>query len=252
MGKGQINTDLIFGYLAFIVFVWYFSGYVGDLFTPFVDYAGFESLEKNALLQRNRVASFVNINNIDKACNVSVQGVYGSQVSYRIKGFNVFEKDELFTYPNNTYGRVLIIRDYASFTILAGTNSTEYNATLIFTLPYGLVRVEGVSNSDMDYYNQSIDDYGNLVFEVGLFTNSSHRISGYTFHTSFKNDKFMVIEDFSNNPSNLFIGSVKSEGSCSEGAESDLVTSYDFFKRIGYGRNEFYGLISIKTWWIDE
>jgi hypothetical protein len=256
MGLGQINIDLIFGYLAFIVFVWYFSGYVGDLFTPFMDYAGFESIEKSALLQRNKVASVINIDNIKDVCNISVADVYGSSISYLIKGFNVFEKDEDFTYPNETDGGVVIVRDHSSFTIMAGTNSTsfekEYNATIVFTLPFTIVRVDELSTSPPDYYNQSIDDYGNLVFEVGLSTNITDKFSGYVFHTGFKTDKFMVVEDFTNDYSTLFVGDVKAEDFCFSGAESEKVTYYNFFKRIGYGDNEFYGLISATTWWLDE
>ncbi|MBR9679187.1 MAG: hypothetical protein GON13_02885 [Nanoarchaeota archaeon] len=249
MVKGQINIDLIFGYLAFILFVWYFSGYMGDLFTPFLDYAKVEALEKKTLLNRNEVASFINVNNIQDVCNLTLEGKYGNEVAYSIRGFNLFKKDYSFFSPDNTAGGLVFVRDYSSFTILAGTNSTDFNSTIQFTIPSTLVRVDGVNNSVFDFYNQSIDDYGNIVFTVGLHASSSDSLVGYSFHTGFKDDAFLMVEIFNNDYSNLWIGEVHAYDSCSSGSENDMLTFHNFFKRIGYGSDEFYALISISTWW---
>lgn len=252
MGRGQINIDLVFGYLAFVIFIWYFSGYMGDLFTPFIDYARIESVEKKVLLNRNEIASFVNVDNIGSVCNITLSGKYGNYVEYLIKGFNLFKKDAGFTYPNQTSGSALIIRDYDSFTVLAGTNSTGFNASLRFTIPYTLVRVDGFDNSVFDYYNYTIDDYGNLVFDVNLHAGSDNKLVGYVFHTGINKPSFLVIEVFSPEYDKLFVGSTGIMGSCFAGSESDKLTYHSFFKRLGYGSDEFYGLISMRTWWFDE
>ena len=252
MGKGQVNIDLVFGYLAFIIFVWYFSGYMGDLFTPFIDYAKVEALEKKTLLNRNEVASFININNVQDVCNLTLAGKYGNKISYSIRGFNLFKKDYSFLFPDNTNGSLVFVRDHDSFTVFAGTNSTDFNATLQFTIPSTLVRVEGVNNSVFDYFNQSIDEYDNVVFNLGLHASSSNKLVGYSFHTGFSDDAFLIIERFDNAYFNLWIGNVRAYDSCSSGSENDLLTFHNFFKKFGYGSDEFYALISISTWWEDE
>jgi len=243
---------MVFGYLAFIIFIWYFSGYISDLFSPFIDYAKLEFLEKKTLLNRNEVASFININNIHDVCNMTLHGKYGNKIEYLIKGFNVFEKDVDYAPPDSTNGSLVFVRDYDSFTVLAGTNSTNFNASIRFTLPFTLVRVDGVNNSVFDYYNWSVDDYGNLAFDVELHAGPGKSVVGYTFHTDFSSDAFLIVERFNHDYSKMWIGDVPAFDYCFSGAENDRLTFHNFFKRVGYGNKKFYALISISTWWNDE
>ncbi len=252
MGKGQINVDLIFGYLAFLIFVWYFTGYMQELFTPFTDYANLQLLSKKSMLNINDIASFVNLNNINDACNISIPGKYGDKVTYTISGFNIYDQDSDYALPSSTNGSVLFIRDYGSFKVLAGTNGPSFNASLYFTIPNTLVKVYGINNSALDSYNESYDSYGNILFSVNLFANSTHNLSGYNFETGINSNAFLIVESFNHDMALLRVGSYPASASCTSGNQTSTITNENFYKRLGYGNNDFYGLINVESWWVNN
>lgn len=259
MGKGQINIDLLFAYLVFTIFVWYFSGFVLDLFTPFLDYSKSTVIEKNSLILRNNLIDVFSVDNAKSSCNISIPSLAGSSVSYTISAFNILSTDELVLFPNMTYGRIVLKRERGNLIVMAGTNETPLNASIRITFPESIVKTESFNITEgTESISYSMDEFSNFLFTVNLSVNSTDRYSAYKILTNLENDSYVIVESIINRSSGknlyeyLYIGDVKAFDSCTSGNETDYKTSFTHYKNLGGGVDDYFSLIECDAWWYLE
>ncbi len=255
MKRAQINLDLLFAYIVFIIFIAYFAGYVLDLFNPFLDYSKSVLVEKNNMVLRNNVITILNLKNANEACNISVPNLSGIEVEYSINTFNMVVNDEQITWPNETKGSILFKREQGSLLVVGGTNSTPINATLVFTMPETGIKYNEINVSAGDSIKYSTDSSNNIIFEVNLSVNSTDRLSGYRIFTSFSDSRYVVVSLARDRTTGqdlfdtIYIGKTKAGGHCREGGETDLKTQFAQYKNLGEESEDFLSFIEVNAWW---
>ncbi|PIO00039.1 hypothetical protein COT72_02625 [archaeon CG10_big_fil_rev_8_21_14_0_10_43_11] len=253
--NGQINIDLLFGYVVFIIFVAYFSGFVLDLFNPFIDYSRVIATEKNNILFRNEVITNLNLKTIGAACNKTVPNLAGSNISYQINALNILGKDDFAVFPNETSGRVVIAREKGDILVMAGTNFTAINTTLIFSIPEAVVGIDELNTSAGDGISYVFDSSNNLVFYVNLSVTQSDPFSAYRILTTITQPTFIIIiglfdrQTGQNQYNLLYIGDVKAQDSCEAGAQTDLKTTFSHYENLGNTIEDYLSYLEASAWW---
>ncbi len=255
MKKAQIiNIDLMMGYLAFIIFVWFFSNYSLELLNPFIDFHKFQINEKNTMILANLMFPSVDLKNFDKVCNITITGNTGNEVTYKIIGFDLFNTDLDYITPNLTEGSIVFVRNFNELAILTGTNSTKLNSSVTITLPETIVRTESTLTETDDSISYNFDVYGNVIIKISSYVNSTDGYDEFKILTGFETSNFAIINSIEDNTTEditnvAYLGALKLSDYCSEGYEKDSTSNMEYFKKLEYNNENLLAQVTIKSWW---
>ncbi len=250
--KAQLDIDLLLAYIVFIAFIVFIIRFSINLLTPYTNTIDFSIHQRNALkVYHNSIPSVFDYNDLYKLCNVNATELNGVKVIYNIKGVKLPAWDDLIEYPNNTDGKIIILRKNENLEILFGSNSTEYNTTLIMVFPqYSNVFIENDSLETQDLISLEKDSFQNDVITINSNVKSND-LDKVMIKTDSKTSPFFVFISgiYGINHNRVFVGSASINGSCSSGGSGYKQELYGNALMNVNGSDTIVELTQ-KTWWI--
>lgn len=246
--KGIINIDLLIAYMLFNLTLIILIEFITNLLTPFSNEIMIIDLEKKTEGFSDIINKKIDIENIELLCNASSHGLVKKQINYTILGFDLPAVDYEYISPQDTQGSITIIRKDKEFSILAGSNSTSYNASLQFIISKN-IGITNISLDNPDNYTKVTDDLGNNVVYINLSFGGSD-IDEMIITTSAQTKDFIIIKVNGFPTNDVFIGNTRVSDSCGNESIGYKKTFFETYGVINNKENNFPIRIDGELAWI--
>jgi hypothetical protein len=256
LSRGQINVDMIISYLAFSIFLLYISHFALNLVNPFISAISFSVRERKFYSWLDSL----NLESISKEgftdlCMLKFDGIDRIKAEYKMLGMKMPARDD-YRLANLSDGELLFLRDGSLLEIQAGSNSSNYNASVVISFPsYVGVSIEHLYLENEDNYTTEINEFDELVIYTSLFINGSERdLDILRIFTSSANPFLLSIHSISfksdgkERLGRVKVGDLKLFSSC--GLEGiGRVSHLERFSVLSYQEKSYPVFLSLHAWW---
>jgi len=245
--KAQINVDLIMSYILFVFFLIFLFQFIINLTIPFSN-SVIKSRENQVMeILRSTIDERMTLSDIADSCIFYHEAIESIKTEFTITGFPLPEDDISYTLPNQTQGSLVFYRDGNKLSIIAGTEYSEKNISILLVFPENthasLSLLTNETNDQVDFVK---DFFGNRLLDLILRINSTDedRINVLT-----ENEGIVVISSLSGiDEEDVYVGTVPLKNNCgvsSGGYSSSLIG----FTSVLKDQKIFPSEYKINVWW---
>ena len=248
MSKAQVNLDIIFGYMTFLILIYYFAGLTVDLYTPFLDKSRTENNLKKNLVLVSLVKVF-DYENFEESCDIFQEGLSGISTNYKILG----QRLDSISLEDSFVKGVSFWRVPGFLKVKGYSNNSPGLASFSLLLPPSVIKVSTVNFTSFDNYVVSKDEQDNNFIEVNLSFSSEDDYKELLISHNVNYPSYYFLDSFSSVSLNYFFEKIPGRKSCFKTeVESEDSIFFEFFSDLGSFDKDLVGFVSVESWWNDE